>query len=93
MLNLGIIGYGYWGPNIARNFYGCQGANLVSICDSKEDRLKLALSTYPGIKGYSDPDDLIKSDDIQAVAVPHQCHYAITKDFLRRAVRCLCENH
>ena len=81
MINLGIIGYGYWGPNIARNFYGCQGANLVSICDLKGDRLKLALSTYPGIKGYSDPKDLINSDDIQAVAVvtPVYTHYELAK--------------
>ena len=81
MLNLGIIGYGYWGPNISRNFYGCNGAKLVSICDLKEDRLELALSTYPGVKGYSDPKDLIKSDEIQAVAVvtPVFSHYELTK--------------
>ena len=81
MLNLGIIGYGYWGPNIARNFYACQGANLVSICDLMEDRLQLAQSAYPGVKGYSDPKDLIKSDDIQAVAVvtPVFTHYELAK--------------
>ena len=81
MLNLGIIGYGYWGPNIARNFYGCQGAQLVSICDMNEDRLKLAQSTYPGLKGYLDPKDLVKSDEIQAVAVvtPVFTHYELAK--------------
>jgi len=81
MLNLGIIGYGYWGPNVARNFYSCQGAKLVSICDLSEDRLKLAQSTYPFIKSYSDPKDLIKSDDIQAVAVvtPVFTHYELAK--------------
>ena len=81
MLNLGVIGYGYWGPNVARNFYSCKGAKLVSICDLKEDRLRLAQSTYPFIKGYSNPKDLIKSDDIQAVAVvtPVFTHYELAK--------------
>jgi len=81
MLNLGIIGYGYWGPNVARNFYGCRGAKLVSICDLKENRLKLAQSTYPFIKGYSQPKELIESDDIQAVAIvtPVFTHYELAK--------------
>jgi len=81
MLNLGVIGYGYWGPNVARNFLGCQAAKLVSICDLNENRLKLAKSTYPFIKGYSDSKELIQSDDIQAVAIvtPVYTHYELAK--------------
>ncbi|MHA1275019.1 MAG: Gfo/Idh/MocA family oxidoreductase, partial [Promethearchaeota archaeon] len=63
MIRIGIIGYGYWGPNIARNFNACQGAELVSICDLNEKRLHLAKSTYPFIKTFSDPKDLIASKD------------------------------
>lgn len=81
MLNLGIIGYGYWGPNVARNFYGCRGAKIVSICDMNKNRLNLAKSTYPFIKGYSDSKDLINSDDIEAVAIvtPVFTHYELAK--------------
>ena len=81
MLNLGVIGYGYWGPNVARNFLSCRAAKLVSICDLNENRLKLAKSTYPFIKGYSDSRDLIVSDDIQAVAIvtPVYTHYELAK--------------
>jgi predicted dehydrogenase len=81
MLNLGIIGYGYWGPNVARNFHSCQTAKLVSICDLNENRLKLAKSTYPFIKGYSNAKDLVESDDIQAVAIvtPVFTHYDLAK--------------
>jgi predicted dehydrogenase len=81
MISLGIIGYGYWGPNVARNFNHCKGANLASICDLNEGRLKLAKSTYPSIKSYSDPKDLIHSDDIQAVAIvtPVFTHYELAK--------------
>ena len=81
MINLGIIGYGYWGPNVARNFNACKGAKLKAICDSSEKRLNLAKSTYPFIQGYSDPKDLISSKDIDAVAVvtPVFTHYELAK--------------
>ena len=61
MLNLGIIGYGYWGPNVARNISNCKGTKLVSICDMNENRLKLAKSTYPSIKDYSELWSIIRS--------------------------------
>jgi len=81
MIKIGIIGYGYWGPNIARNFNACENAKLVSICDMDEQRLKLAKSTYPFIKEFKDPLDLIKSNEIDAVAVvtPVYTHYKLAK--------------
>jgi len=81
MIKIGIIGYGYWGPNVARNFNACENAKLVSICDLDEKRLKLAKSTYPFIKGFKDPLDLIKSNEIDAVAVvtPVYTHYKLAK--------------
>jgi len=81
MLKVGIIGYGYWGPNIARNFNKCKGAELVSICDLDEKRLNLAKSNFPFIKAYSNPEHLIKSDDIDAVAVvtPVFSHFDLAK--------------
>ena len=81
MITLGIIGYGYWGPNVARNFNLCKSANLVSISDLNENRLTLAKSTYPFIRAYSDPKDLLHSDDIQAVAIvtPVFAHYELAK--------------
>jgi len=81
MIKIGIIGYGYWGPNIARNFNVCENAQLVSICDLDEKRLKKAKSTYPFIKEYADPYELMKSDEIDAVAVvtPVYTHYELAK--------------
>jgi len=81
MIKIGIIGYGYWGPNIARNFNACQGAELVSICDLNEKRLHLAKSTYPFVQTFSDAKDLITSRDINVVAVvtPVFTHYELTK--------------
>lgn len=81
MIKLGIIGYGYWGPNIARNFNACQGTELISICDINEKRLNFAKSTYPFIKTFTDPKNLIFSEDINAVAIvtPVFTHYELAK--------------
>jgi predicted dehydrogenase len=79
MINIGVIGYGYWGPNVARNFHSCQGVNLTSISDISEKRLGLAKSHYPFIKDYKNPEDLINSKDVDAVAVvtPVFAHYEL----------------
>lgn len=84
MLKIGVIGYGYWGPNIARNFNACENAQLISICDMDASRLKLAKTTYPFIKDYEDPYELMKSDDIEAVAVvtPVYTHFDLAKSAL-----------
>ena len=81
MIKIGIIGYGYWGPNIARNINACKNAKLVSICDLNEKRLNLAKSTYPFIKTFTSPVDLIKSSEVDAVAVvtPVYTHYELAK--------------
>ena len=81
MINLGVIGYGYWGPNVARNFNSCPGAKLVTICDLNEKRLKLAKSNFPFVNVSSDPNDLLNSDDIEAVAIvtPVFAHYELAK--------------
>jgi predicted dehydrogenase len=81
MINVGIIGYGYWGPNVARNFNSSKGVQLIAICDLNEKRLDLAKSNYPFIRAFSDPKDLITSKDIDVVAVvtPVFTHYELAK--------------
>jgi len=84
MINVGVIGYGYWGPNVARNFHSCQGAKLTSVSDTSEKRLKLAETLYPFIKGYRDPLDLIRAKDVDVVAVvtPVFSHYDLARQAL-----------
>jgi predicted dehydrogenase len=81
MLNIGVVGYGYWGPNVARNFHGTTGANLVAISDLSEKRLSLAQNHYPFIRGMKDPLDLIRSTDVDAVAIvtPVFTHFEMAK--------------
>jgi predicted dehydrogenase len=81
MLNIGVIGYGYWGPNVARNFHGLPGVRLTSISDLSEKRLSLARGQYPFVKDVRDPLDLIRSADVDAVAIvtPVFAHYELAK--------------
>jgi predicted dehydrogenase len=81
---MGVIGYGYWGPNIVRNFNGVEGAKVVSVCDSNKGVLNKASKAYPGISTTSDVNDVLASPDIDAVAVitPVSAHF----DLARRAL-------
>jgi predicted dehydrogenase len=81
MLNIGVVGYGYWGPNVARNFHGTAGVRLVGISDLSEKRLGLAQANYPFIKGIKDPLELIRSTDVDAVAIvtPVFAHYEMAR--------------
>jgi predicted dehydrogenase len=86
MINFGIIGYGYWGPNVARNFYGLPGSHLVSVCDMNEKRLRTAQTAFPSLETCSEPMELIRDDRIQAVAIvtPVSTHFELTKACLER---------
>jgi len=81
MLNIGVVGYGYWGPNVARNFHATPGAKLTVISDLSEKRLGLAQDHYPFLKVMIDPLDLIRSKDVDAVAIvtPVFAHYEMAK--------------
>jgi predicted dehydrogenase len=58
-LNIGVVGLGYWGPNLARNFNALPNCILKTVCDLSEDRLKHITSLYPQAKGESDFDNLL----------------------------------
>jgi predicted dehydrogenase len=81
MLNIGVVGFGYWGPNVARNFHATAGAKLVAVSDVSEKRLGLAQTNYPFIKGMKDPYELINAKDVDAVAIvtPVFAHYELAK--------------
>lgn len=82
MINVGLIGYGYWGPNLARNFQKNHDMNLKAICDSSPDRLKAAGDLYPGVRLLTSMDELINDNDIDAVAVatPVSAHFDLAKN-------------
>jgi predicted dehydrogenase len=85
VIRMGIIGYGYWGPNIVRNFHAQQGSRVVAVCDNSSNALKRVQQSYPGIVVTSDTGDLLNSPDIDAIAVvtPVWTHYELTKAALQ----------
>ncbi len=84
MINVGVIGYGYWGPNIVRNFNAAQGARVTAICDANQESRNRAKKAYPHAEVTSDCQDIIKSRDIEAVAVVTQVstHFQLAKGAL-----------
>lgn len=81
MLNIGVVGYGYWGPNVARNFHAAAGAKLVAVSDISEKRLAAAQATFPFITAIKDPLELIRSKSVDAVAIvtPVFAHHEMAK--------------
>ncbi len=82
MLNFALIGYGYWGPNVARNLYKNKNINFKYICDLKQDRLDLAKDLYANDVEYTQHfDDVIADETIDAVclAVETSAHFELGK--------------
>src|SRR5712691_4208330 len=77
MLKLGVIGYGYWGPNIVRNFSSHPDCRVIAICDKNPKMVARALSRHPVVFATSDPDEVTGSPEIEAVAIvtPVSTHY------------------
>ncbi len=83
-MNVGVIGYGYWGPNIVRNFHSANGAQVSMVCDMNQQALKKLKKIYPDIQVTTSIDELISSPDVDAVAVitPVFTHYELAKKAL-----------
>src|SRR5579864_9042652 len=59
VVRVGVIGYGYWGPNIVRNFHGLENCELVALCDTKPDALRRAHRAYPGVHLTTDFNEIL----------------------------------
>ena len=69
MINVGVIGYGYWGPNLVRNFAEVRGARVAFVTDLRRERIDLAAARYPYIKTSTDHRDLIRAPGVDAIVV------------------------
>ena len=81
---VGLIGFGYWGPNIARNFNSVPGSKLVAICDRSLDMLGRAREAYPGVRLTTEADEIFQCPDVDIVAVitPVSTHFELAKKAL-----------
>jgi predicted dehydrogenase len=85
MIRFGVIGYGYWGPNIVRNLRALDTTQVVAICDKSDVALRRAGQAFPDVRLTSDCSELLSAPDIDAIAVitPVWTHFELAKSALK----------
>jgi predicted dehydrogenase len=93
MIRIGIIGYGYWGPNLVRNFAEQPEAQVVVVADRRPERLTQVQRRYPGIRVTAEASDLIADPEVDAVviATPVALHFELANAALRAGKHVLVE--
>lgn len=88
-----VIGLGYWGPNLARNFQSSDDFQLVGLCDLLGARAEKVAGNYPGVKAFSSPEEMLAATkpDIVAVCTPVASHHGLVKLSLEAGANVLCE--
>ena len=81
MIGVGVIGYGYWGPNIVRNFHGQDRSRVIAVCDKSHRSLQRVRRAYAEIAVTDRCEDLLASPDVDAIAVvtPVWTHFELAK--------------
>jgi predicted dehydrogenase len=92
MIGIGVIGYGYWGPNLVRNFTATPGAHVVTVCDVREERLALARQQY-GVGTTTDHREVIADSrvDCVVIATPVSTHFDLAMQAMQAAKHVLIE--
>jgi predicted dehydrogenase len=92
-VRIGVVGYGYWGPNLVRNFSDLPGASVAAIADSRRERLEVARRRCPGADLHTDPGALITSRAVDAVviATPVATHFELAYAALQAGKHVLVE--
>ena len=93
MIKVGVIGYGYWGPNLVRNFMAAPGSAVTRVCDLRGERLSSLEKLYPGLKTCTDSAELINDPQIDAVviATPVSSHFELALAALQAGKHVLVE--
>jgi predicted dehydrogenase len=93
MLRVGVVGVGYWGPNLIRNFVANPGTEMKMCCDLRRERLDHINSLYPTIKVTNNCKEVLQSSEIDLVAIgtPVFTHYEIAKKALEAGKHVLIE--
>ncbi len=93
MIKVGVIGYGYWGPNLVRNFAEASCSQVVAVSDLNAERLAVVRRRYPAIEATTDHRDLLADTRIDAVAIatPVSSHFELGLQALRAGKHVLLE--
>jgi predicted dehydrogenase len=93
MIKVGVIGYGYWGPNLVRNFMEAPGSTVTAVCDQRRERLAYLEVRHPSIRGVSNCRELLDDPEIDAIAIatPVSSHFEWAMAALRAGKHVLVE--
>jgi len=93
VVRVGVIGYGYWGPNLVRNFAEAAGSQITMVSDVSADRLARASRRYPNLRITQDAHALLHdpSVDLVAIATPVTTHFELAMEALRAGKHVLVE--
>jgi predicted dehydrogenase len=93
VITVGVIGYGYWGPNLVRNFADVPGGQVGFVTDTRAERLSQARGRYPAVRVSTDYRDLINDPAVDAVAIatPVSSHFDLAMAALRAGKHVLVE--
>jgi predicted dehydrogenase len=92
VIRAAVVGLGYWGPNLARNFAASEDFRLVGLCDADPSRLARAGALYPGAHAVASLDELLASPpDLVAIAIPVAAHYDVARRCLEAGSNVLVE--
>src|SRR5437660_338012 len=93
MIHFAVVGYGYWGPNLVRNFSEAEECRAVACCDLDRERLARAKLKHPGLETTHDYQAILANHDIHAVAIatPAHTHYELAKRALEAGKHVLVE--
>ncbi|NTV46744.1 MAG: Gfo/Idh/MocA family oxidoreductase [Chlorobiales bacterium] len=93
MMKIAVVGLGYWGPNLVRNFLAAPNVKAVVGCDKDASRLEKIKNKFPEVELTDSFDSVLKRDDIQAVviATPVFSHYPLAKQALEAGKHCFVE--
>ena len=93
MISVGVVGLGYWGPNLVRNFNACARTELAWLCDSDPERLESISRQYPGVRRSTSFEEVLADSRLDAVAIatPVATHHRLAKAALLAGKHVLVE--
>ena len=93
MIGVGVVGCGYWGPNVIRNFIALPGADLRVVCDVDAARLEPLARLYPAVRTARDFREVLDAPDVDAIAIctPVATHFALAEAALKAGKHVLVE--
>ena len=93
MIKVGVIGHGYWGPNLVRNFMSASGSVVTAVCDQRDERLTQLRKLYPTLTTLTDSSELINDPTIDAIviATPVSTHFELALAALKAGKHVLVE--